>query len=90
MDLKAFSLSKNLLDFALKPNCNKTIKQKRMNKFIKNIIAFSLKNKAFTFIWVAILAVAGFISFKNMPIEAFPDVTNTPDCHHHPMEWAKC
>ncbi|WP_312765671.1 CusA/CzcA family heavy metal efflux RND transporter [Epilithonimonas sp.] len=48
-----------------------------MNKFIKNIIAFSLKNKAFTFIWVAILAVAGFISFKNMPIEAFPDVTNT-------------
>ncbi|WP_294323438.1 CusA/CzcA family heavy metal efflux RND transporter [uncultured Chryseobacterium sp.] len=48
-----------------------------MNKFIKNIIAFSLKNKAFTFIWVAILAVSGFISFKNMPIEAFPDVTNT-------------
>ena len=48
-----------------------------MNKFIKNIIAFSLKNKAFTFIWVAILAIAGFISFKNMPIEAFPDVTNT-------------
>lgn len=48
-----------------------------MNKFIKNIIGFSLKNKAFTFIWVAILAVAGFFSFKNMPIEAFPDVTNT-------------
>lgn len=48
-----------------------------MNKFIKNIIAFSLKNKAFTFIWVAVLAVAGCISFKNMPIEAFPDVTNT-------------
>lgn len=48
-----------------------------MNKFIKNIISFSLKNKAFTFIWVSILAVAGFISFKNMPIEAFPDVTNT-------------
>ncbi|MEG0761924.1 MAG: CusA/CzcA family heavy metal efflux RND transporter, partial [Chryseobacterium sp.] len=43
----------------------------------KNIISFSLKNKAFTFIWVSILAVAGFISFKNMPIEAFPDVTNT-------------
>ncbi|MBF8457335.1 efflux RND transporter permease subunit [Kaistella sp. G5-32] len=48
-----------------------------MNKFIKNIIAFSLKNKAFTFIWVSILAIGGFISFKNMPIEAFPDVTNT-------------
>jgi cobalt-zinc-cadmium resistance protein CzcA len=48
-----------------------------MNKFIKNIIAFSIKNKAFTFIWVGILAIGGFISFKNMPIEAFPDVTNT-------------
>ncbi len=48
-----------------------------MNKFIKNIIAFSLKNKAFTFIWVALLAVTGYVSFKNMPIEAFPDVTNT-------------
>lgn len=48
-----------------------------MNKFIKNIIAFSLKNKSFTFIWVGILAVLGFISFRNMPIDAFPDVTNT-------------
>ncbi|KLT69792.1 efflux RND transporter permease subunit [Flavobacterium sp. ABG] len=48
-----------------------------MNKFIKNIIAFSLKNKAFTFFWVGLLAVAGFISFKTMPIDAFPDVTNT-------------
>ena len=48
-----------------------------MNKFIKNIIAFSLKNKAFTFVWIGIIAIAGFISFKNMPIEAFPDVTNT-------------
>ena len=48
-----------------------------MNKFIRNIIGFSLKNKAFTFIWVAILGLIGFISFKNMPIEAFPDVTNT-------------
>lgn len=48
-----------------------------MNKFIKNIIAFSLKNKAFTFFWVGILIVSGFVAFKNMPIEAFPDVTNT-------------
>ncbi|WP_129714775.1 efflux RND transporter permease subunit [Pedobacter sp. SYP-B3415] len=48
-----------------------------MNKFIKNIIAFSLKNRVFTFFWVGILVIAGFISFKNMPIEAFPDVTNT-------------
>lgn len=48
-----------------------------MNKLIKNIIAFSLKNKGFTFFWVAILTVAGIISFRQMPIDAFPDVTNT-------------
>lgn len=48
-----------------------------MNKFIKNIIAFSLKNKAFTFFWVALLVISGFVAFRNMPIEAFPDVTNT-------------
>lgn len=48
-----------------------------MNKIIKNIIAFSLKNKPFTFFWVGILIISGFIAFKNMPIEAFPDVTNT-------------
>ncbi len=48
-----------------------------MDTFIKNIIAFSLKNKAFTFFWVGVLVIAGIIAFKNMPIEAFPDVTNT-------------
>lgn len=48
-----------------------------MNKFIKNIIAFSLKNKPFTFFWVGALVISGVVAFKNMPIEAFPDVTNT-------------
>src|SRR6478752_1348045 len=48
-----------------------------MNKFIKSIIAFSLKNKSFTFFWVGVLVISGFVAFKNMPIEAFPDVTNT-------------
>lgn len=48
-----------------------------MTKFIKNIIAFSLKNKPFTFFWVALLVISGLVAFKNMPIEAFPDVTNT-------------
>jgi cobalt-zinc-cadmium resistance protein CzcA len=48
-----------------------------MNKIIRGIIAFSLKNKAFTFFWVGILVIAGIIAFKSMPIEAFPDVTNT-------------
>ena len=48
-----------------------------MAKFIRNLIAFSLKNKFFTFFWVGILIFAGIVSFRNMPIEAFPDVTNT-------------
>lgn len=48
-----------------------------MMKFIQNIIAFSLKNKFFTFFWVGLLVVLGFISYRNTPIEAFPDVTNT-------------
>jgi cobalt-zinc-cadmium resistance protein CzcA len=48
-----------------------------MNNFIKNIIAFSIKNKFFTFFWVGILVVAGIVSYIKIPIEAFPDVTNT-------------
>jgi len=48
-----------------------------MNKFIKSILSFSLKNKFFIFFLTALAAVAGFISYQNTPIEAFPDVTNT-------------
>ncbi len=48
-----------------------------MNKLIKNILAFSLKNKVFTFFGVIVLVIAGVVAFRNMPIEAFPDVTNT-------------
>jgi cobalt-zinc-cadmium resistance protein CzcA len=48
-----------------------------MIKLIKNIVAFSLKNRFFTFFWVTIMVVAGVVSYKNTPIEAFPDVTNT-------------
>lgn len=48
-----------------------------MNKLIKNIIGFSLRNKLFTFFWVGIVVIAGIISYKNIPVEAFPDVTNT-------------
>lgn len=48
-----------------------------MNKFIRSIISFSLKNKLFTFFWVGLLVIAGWVSFINIPIEAFPDVTNT-------------
>jgi cobalt-zinc-cadmium resistance protein CzcA len=48
-----------------------------MNKVFKGILAFSLKNKYFIFFATLLLVVYGVITFKNMPIEAFPDVTNT-------------
>jgi heavy metal efflux system protein len=48
-----------------------------MNKALKGLLAFSLKNKYFIFLATALLVIYGFITFKNMPIEAFPDVTNT-------------
>ncbi|RYD76095.1 MAG: efflux RND transporter permease subunit, partial [Sphingobacteriales bacterium] len=48
-----------------------------MNKFIKNIIGFALKNKYFIFFSTFVLIVAGYLSFKSTTIDAFPDVTNT-------------
>jgi cobalt-zinc-cadmium resistance protein CzcA len=48
-----------------------------MNKAIKNIIGFSLKNKYFIFVATFIMILAGYLSFKQTTIEAFPDVTNT-------------
>jgi cobalt-zinc-cadmium resistance protein CzcA len=44
---------------------------------IKNIIAFSLKNRLFIFLATLVLIIWGGIAYKNIPIEAFPDVTNT-------------
>ncbi|SFE93355.1 cobalt-zinc-cadmium resistance protein CzcA [Chitinophaga sp. CF118] len=48
-----------------------------MQKVIKSIIAFSLKNRLFIGFATIALIIWGIISFKNIPIEAFPDVTNT-------------
>ncbi|HEY0177882.1 MAG TPA: efflux RND transporter permease subunit, partial [Pedobacter sp.] len=48
-----------------------------MNKFIKSIIGFALKNKYFIFFATLVMILAGYLSFKNTTIEAFPDVTNT-------------
>ncbi|HVM88330.1 MAG TPA: CusA/CzcA family heavy metal efflux RND transporter [Puia sp.] len=48
-----------------------------MNKFLKKVIAFSLKNKYFILFATLLLLITGIITFRNMPIEAFPDVTNT-------------
>ena len=44
---------------------------------LRSILAFSLKNKYFIYFSTAILVIYGIITFHNMPIEAFPDVTNT-------------
>jgi heavy metal efflux system protein len=48
-----------------------------MNKTLKNILGFSLKNKYFIYFATVIMVIYGVITFLNMPIEAFPDVTNT-------------
>ncbi|WP_343693174.1 CusA/CzcA family heavy metal efflux RND transporter [Chitinophaga sp.] len=48
-----------------------------MIKIIRGIIAFSLRNKYFILALSVLLIISGIITFKNMPIEAFPDVTNT-------------
>lgn len=48
-----------------------------MLKVLKSIIAFSLKRKYFILFATLVLLIGGIITFRNMPIEAFPDVTNT-------------
>ncbi|MGF7231458.1 efflux RND transporter permease subunit [Arachidicoccus sp.] len=48
-----------------------------MNKLLKSILAFSLKNKYMIFFATLIIVVWGVITFQSMPIEAFPDTTNT-------------
>lgn len=48
-----------------------------MKKFVQGIVSFSLKNSFIVFFMTALLLVAGIVSYKHTPIEAFPDVTNT-------------
>jgi heavy metal efflux system protein len=48
-----------------------------MDKFVKNIISFSLKNRFFVFFSTAVLIIVGIWSYLKTPLEAFPDVTNT-------------
>jgi heavy metal efflux system protein len=48
-----------------------------MNKFIKSIIHFSLRHRYFVFFMTAVLVAIGIWSYKETPIETFPDVTNT-------------
>ena len=48
-----------------------------MNKFIDFIIAFSLKRKYLILVITLAVVVMGVVSFRQTPIDAFPDVTNT-------------
>lgn len=48
-----------------------------MVKIIKSIIHFSLRHRNFVFFLTGVMAIIGFISYQNTPIETFPDVTNT-------------
>jgi cobalt-zinc-cadmium resistance protein CzcA len=48
-----------------------------VNKLIKNIVAFSLKNKGIIFFCTAVLIIGGIYSAVSTPIEAYPDVMNT-------------
>lgn len=48
-----------------------------MIKILKGIIGFSLKNKYLIIFLAVTLVITGIYTFMQMPIEAFPDVTNT-------------
>ncbi|SFJ60197.1 efflux RND transporter permease subunit [Myroides guanonis] len=48
-----------------------------MQKLVKNIVAFSLKNTFIILFGVILLLFGGIYSYIHTPIEAFPDVTNT-------------
>jgi cobalt-zinc-cadmium resistance protein CzcA len=48
-----------------------------MNRFIKIVLSFALKNRFFIFFVTLLLVGAGYYSFKTISIDAFPDVTNT-------------
>ena len=59
-----------------------------MAKFLKLLIGFSLRNKYVILSAAGLLIITGIIVFKNMPIEAFPDVTNT-EIRNYPMAGTK-
>lgn len=48
-----------------------------MNKFIDFIISFSLNRKYLIICLTLLTVVLGVMSFKDTPVDAFPDVTNT-------------
>src|ERR1700751_2822855 len=44
---------------------------------IGKVVAFSLKNRLVVLMMVGVLSIAGIISFKRLPIEAYPDIADT-------------
>src|SRR5476649_1864703 len=44
---------------------------------IRRIVSFSLNQPLFVFLGAAIFAVAGVLAFQALPVEAFPDVSDT-------------
>ena len=48
-----------------------------MHKFVQSIVAFSLRNHVLVLFMTGLLVITGIIAYMNMPIEAYPDVTNT-------------
>jgi len=48
-----------------------------MNKLVKQIVGFSLKNKYFVLLATLIIGIIGIICYRSTPIEAYPDITNT-------------
>jgi len=48
-----------------------------MEKFISNLITFSLKNRFFVLFVTVVFVILGIYCFHNTSMEAFPDVTNT-------------
>src|SRR5690554_4242128 len=48
-----------------------------MKNFVQGLVTFSLKNSTIVFFLTGLLLVGGVYSYIKIPIEAFPDVTNT-------------
>jgi cobalt-zinc-cadmium resistance protein CzcA len=48
-----------------------------MNRFIKGLLTFALRNKILVIALAVITLIGGVYSFRNVRIEAYPDVTNT-------------
>jgi cobalt-zinc-cadmium resistance protein CzcA len=45
--------------------------------FIRQVVAFALKRPLFVVLGLAVFIGSGIAAFRQLPIEAFPDVTDT-------------